>query len=215
MGETVLHIRSLWRPLSAGALVFLASGSSPSAAPGGLEAVRSDTLALVVLETTKGNIVIELFPDRAPKSVENFVIYVGSGFYDGLIFHRVVRDVLIQSGRVTEDLEVQHRILPLLENEANNGLRNRRGTVAMARLADPHTAAAEFFINVSDNREFDFQSKSRQGWGYTVFGEVIGGMDIVDDIARSSTRRQGAFRDLPREPVVITIAYQTDQLPAK
>ena len=85
----------------------------------------------------------------------------------------------------------------------------------MARLSDPHTAAAEFFINVSDNREFDFQSKSRQGWGYTVFGEVIRGMDIVDDIARSSTRRQGGFRDLPREPVVITIAYQTDQLPAK
>ena len=209
------HTRSFRRPLSLSALIFLIAGSSPSAAPTGLEATRSDTLALVVLETTMGNIVIELFPDRAPKSVENFVIYVGSGFYDGLIFHRVLRDVLIQSGRVTEELEVQHHILPLLANEANNGLRNRRGTVAMARLADPHTAAAEFFINVSDNRDFDFRSKSREGWGYTVFGEVIRGMDVVDDIARLATRRQGEFRDLPREPVVITIAYQTDQLPAK
>lgn len=211
----MLRYRSIWRTLSLGTVMCLVGGFSASVATASFEETRSDTLALVVLETSMGKIVIELFPDRAPKSVENFVIYVGSGFYDGLIFHRVVRDMLIQSGRVTEDLEVQHHILPLLENEANNGLRNRRGTVAMARLADPHTAAAEFFINVSDNRDFDYRNKTREGWGYAVFGEVIQGMDIVDDIARLSTRREGQFRDLPREPVVITIAYQTDQLPAR
>jgi peptidyl-prolyl cis-trans isomerase B (cyclophilin B) len=172
-----------------------------------------DRNPLVVLETSRGNIVIELFPDKAPKSVQNFLVYVGSGFYDGMIFHRVIRDVLIQTGRMGEDHADRQPLLPLLESEADNGLKNRRGAVAMARLEDPNTAAAEFFINVEDNATFDHTGKTRRGWGYAVFGEVVRGMDVVDEIAEAPTTREDELRFLPREPVVIGLAYETDQLP--
>ena len=162
---------------------------------------------IVVLETSLGDIRIELRPDRAPLSVENFLTLVRAGHYDEMFFHRVVNDVVIQTGLLGMDGQPRGLDVEPIRNEARNRLGNRRGAVAMARVEDPHSATTEFFINVNDNRGFDFRSATRREWGYAVFGEVVGGMDVVDRIAAIRTRAVGPFPQFPSEPVAIYRAY--------
>ena len=156
----------------------------------------------VILITTMGEIVIELDSNKAPGSVENFLEYVDSGFYDGTIFHRVIDRFMIQGGGFTEDM-TQKKTRAAIGNEADNGLSNVRGSVAMARRGDPHSASAQFFINMVDNDALDHKDKTAQGWGYTVFGRVVEGMDVVDEIAGVKTSSKGSFRDVPSQPVII------------
>lgn len=150
-----------------------------------------------------GRIVIELYPDKAPRTVENFLQYVKEGFYDGTIFHRVIKGFMIQGGGFTRELKEKPTRAPI-RNEANNGLKNIAGAVAMARTPEPHSAAAQFFINVADNTQLDFKYPTDEGYGYCVFGKVIKGMDVVKRIAAVATG-PGAppHRDVPRKPVVI------------
>ncbi|RME35927.1 MAG: peptidyl-prolyl cis-trans isomerase [Gammaproteobacteria bacterium] len=160
-------------------------------------------LPRVRLVTSLGDIVVELYPDRAPKTVANFLRYVREGFYDGTIFHRVIRDFMIQGGGFTTDFRFKETHEPI-PNEADNGLSNERGTIAMARTADPHSATAQFFINVVDNPFLDFRVKTVRGWGYTVFGRVVEGMETVDRIRELPTGPGGPFpADVPRQQVVI------------
>jgi cyclophilin family peptidyl-prolyl cis-trans isomerase len=174
-----------------------------SAAPAGsvTPAAVRDT---VILETSRGAIVLELDPSKAPESVANFLKYVRAGFYNGLIFHRVEQGFVIQAGAVTE--RASDRTSPNavpIRNEAQNGLKNLRGTVAMARTADPHSATSEFFINLKDNAGLDFRAPTIEGWGYAVFGRVIDGMAVVDAIAATPTTRRGPHRNFPTDPTVI------------
>jgi len=158
---------------------------------------------IVKLETNKGAIVLELAADKAPNTVENFLRYVNEGFYQDTIFHRVIDNFMIQGGGFTADF-VQKPTHEPIANEADNGLKNDRGTIAMARTADPHSATAQFFINVKDNPFLDFRAQSTQGWGYTVFGRVIEGMGVVDAIKSAQTGSGGPFRtDVPSETIVI------------
>ena len=159
----------------------------------------------VVLETSKGKIVVELYEDKAPQTVANFLAYVDAGFYDGTIFHRVIPGFMIQGGGFTVEME-QKETRPPIQNEADNGLHNERGTIAMARTPDPHSATAQFFINLVDNDFLNHKSKSAQNWGYAVFGRVVEGIDVVDEISRTKTGSRGMHRDVPIEPVVIVSA---------
>lgn len=154
------------------------------------------------LTTNKGTIVLELYPDKAPKTVENFLQYVQDGHYDGSIFHRVIEGFMIQGGGFDAEMQKLSTRDPI-PNEADNGLANERGTIAMARTSDPDSATAQFFINTVDNTPLNHTGKTPQGWGYAVFGRVVEGMDVVDAIAGVSTRTVGMFRDVPAEPVVI------------
>ncbi len=156
----------------------------------------------VTLETTKGRVVVELYPEKAPKTVENFLTYAKEGFYDGTIFHRVIPNFMIQGGGMTADLQ-QKATHPPIPNEADNGLENDRGTIAMARTSDPDSATAQFFINLVDNDFLNYRNKTPQGWGYAVFGKVVEGMDVVDEIAKVQTGRKGPYSDVPVEPVII------------
>lgn len=156
----------------------------------------------VKLETSMGDIVLELAPHRAPKTVENFLQYVKDGFYDGTIFHRVIKGFMIQGGGLTKTMEYKPTREPI-PNEADNGLKNRRGSIAMARTGDPHSATAQFFINTVDNHPLDFREKTVQGWGYCVFGRVVQGMDVVDAIEAVETGRRAGFQDVPRKAVII------------
>lgn len=156
----------------------------------------------VRLQTSQGNITLELYPEKAPKTVENFLDYVKSGFYDDTVFHRVIEDFMIQGGGFDTDLERKDTRAPVA-NEADNGLSNQRGAIAMARTSDPHSATAQFFINTVDNPALDFTAKTPRGWGYTVFGKVVEGMATVDNIAALETRARGPMRNLPTETVVI------------
>ncbi|MCF6319877.1 MAG: peptidyl-prolyl cis-trans isomerase [Proteobacteria bacterium] len=150
-----------------------------------------------------GDIIIELNDQKAPKTVANFVAYVNSGFYDGTIFHRVISNFMIQGGGFTEDFK-KKKSRPEIENEANNRLKNARGTIAMARTSDPHSATAQFFINVVDNDFLDFRAQTTRGWGYTVFGKVISGMDVVDKIRKQRTGPGGQFgKDVPHTAIII------------
>ena len=163
----------------------------------------ADTTQRVKLETSEGNIVLELDITRAPVSVLNFLKYVRSGFYDGTIFHRVISNFMIQGGGFTPDMERKETNAPII-NEADNGLKNLRGTIAMARTADPHSATAQFFINVVDNPFLDHKNKSPRGWGYTVFGHVIKGMHVVDKIRDQRTGPNGPFsKDVPLKMILI------------
>lgn len=158
---------------------------------------------VVRLETNRGVIRVELFPERAPKTVENFLTYVRNDHYDGTIFHRVIPDFMIQGGGFTKDYE-RKPVRDPIRNEADNGLTNDRGTIAMARTGDPHSATAQFFINVKDNDFLNHSGKTRRGWGYAVFGEVISGLGTVDQISQVPTGAAGPFpKDVPRQPVVI------------
>lgn len=158
----------------------------------------------VKIETSEGNIVLELDITRAPLSVLNFVKYVRSGYYDGTIFHRVIKDFMIQGGGFTPEMERKKPNAPPILNEAENGLKNVRGTIAMARTNDPHSATAQFFINVTDNSFLDHTSKTPRGWGYAVFGRVIKGMNVVDKIRNQRTGPNGPFSgDVPLKMILI------------
>lgn len=159
----------------------------------------------VELETTMGNIVIELNQEKAPNTVANFLEYVKSGHYDGTIFHRVIDGFMIQGGGMDANMKEKSTNAPI-QNEADNGLKNEVGTVAMARTSDPHSATAQFFINVKDNSFLNFSGKNPQGWGYAVFGKVTEGMDIVNKIKGVPTGKYGFHADVPTTPVVITHA---------
>jgi peptidyl-prolyl cis-trans isomerase B (cyclophilin B) len=157
----------------------------------------------VDLVTSKGQIVLELYAGKAPETVKNFLAYVDAGFYNGTIFHRVIPGFMIQGGGFTADMKQKRGRSPI-RNEADNRIRNERGTIAMARTQDPHSAAAQFFINSVNNDFLNHKSKSPQGWGYAVFGRVVEGMAIVDAISGVKTGTRGGFRDVPTEAVVIT-----------
>ena len=156
----------------------------------------------VRLETTKGLIVLELDPQAAPKTVENFLAYVREGFYDGTIFHRVIKDFMIQGGGLMPGMVVKAGRAPI-RNEANNGLKNEKGTVAMARTGNPHSATSQFFINVRDNYPLDFKSRSRAGWGYCVFGRVVKGMNVVERIEAAPTMKVSGYEDVPQRAIII------------
>ena len=152
--------------------------------------------------TTHGNIDIELDFDKAPATAANFEQYAKDGFYNGTIFHRVIPGFMIQGGGMESGMKEKDTREPIA-NEADNGLKNARGTIAMARTSDPHSASAQFFINLVDNHFLNHTSKTNAGWGYAVFGQVVAGMDIVDKIATVKTGRSGMHRDVPLEEVVI------------
>ncbi len=154
----------------------------------------------VEIQTNQGRIVLELYADKAPKTVDNFLQYTKDGFYDGTIFHRVIDGFMIQGGGFTQDMTQKATRAPI-ENEAKNGLRNDIGTVAMARTNNPHSATAQFFINLVDNRNLDYPSFD--GWGYTVFGKVREGIDVVKKIGQVRTGNQGGHQNVPASPVVI------------
>jgi cyclophilin family peptidyl-prolyl cis-trans isomerase len=157
---------------------------------------------VVTIVTTRGDITVELFRDRAPASVENFMQYVSEGFYNGTIFHRVVPSFVIQGGGFTSRMEEKPTRAPI-QNEATNGLRNLRGTLSMARTRALRSATSQFYINLADNAALDHRGFTPDDFGYAVFGRVIGGMDVVDAIAAVQTRTAGQFEDVPVEPVVI------------
>ena len=159
----------------------------------------------VRLETTMGNIVLALDAQQAPQTVENFLAYVNSGFYDGTIFHRVIGNFMIQGGGYTADMS-RKQTRPPVKNEADNGLKNSRGSIAMARTQDPHSASAQFFINVEDNATLDHTAPNERGWGYAVFGHVAEGMDVVDKIRAQATGVKAGFRDVPKKTITITRA---------
>ena len=156
----------------------------------------------VRLETTHGAIVLSLDAEKAPRTVENFVQYVRDGFYDDTLFHRVIDGFMVQGGGFAAGMQ-QKRTRAPIPNEADNGLRNQRGAIAMARTPDPHSATAQFFINVADNVFLDFKAKTDAGWGYCVFGRVTEGMDVVDRIKGVATTSRAGHRDVPAEDVVI------------
>ncbi len=166
--------------------------------------MRTFTLGfnMITLKTTLGDIVIELDYDKAPKTAKNFEEYVKSGFYKGTIFHRVIKGFMIQGGGLTADLSQKETLDPI-ENEADNGLKNDRGTIAMARTQDPHSATAQFFINTVNNSFLNFRSKDINGWGYCVFGKVVKGMDVVDAIEKSKTTTVAYYQDVPVETIEI------------
>lgn len=176
--------------------LFIASFSLAAQAEGGSAQPK------VKLSTNHGDIVIALNADKAPETVKNFIQYVESGFYDGTIFHRVIENFMIQGGGFDESFQQKKTQAPI-QNEADNGLNNKRGSIAMARTGDPHSATAQFFINTKDNDFLNYRGKTMQDWGYAVFGEVIEGMDVVDAIRQVSTTMRGPHQDVPAENVVI------------
>jgi peptidyl-prolyl cis-trans isomerase B (cyclophilin B) len=157
---------------------------------------------MVKLNTNHGTIVLELDADKAPKTVANFLQYAKDGFYDGTIFHRVINGFMIQGGGMQPGM-VEKQTRESIQNEADNGLTNARGTIAMARTPDPHSASAQFFINVADNDFLNFRAQTQDGWGYCVFGKVVEGMDVVDKIKGVQTGNKGYHQDVPVEDVVI------------
>ena len=157
---------------------------------------------MVIMKTTFGEIRLELDAEQAPKTVANFLKYAREGFYDGTIFHRVIDNFMIQGGGFDADMQQKSAGAPI-ENEADNGLKNDFGTIAMARTADPHSATAQFFINVKDNDFLNHSGKNPQGWGYAVFGKVTGGTEVLDRIRAVPTTSRGGHQDVPADPVII------------
>lgn len=176
--------------------LFFASFSLAAQAEGGSAQPK------VKLTTNHGDIVIALNAEKAPNTVANFIQYVESGFYDGTIFHRVIENFMLQGGGFTEDFQQKPTQKPI-QNEANNGLTNTRGSLAMARTGDPHSATAQFFINTVDNSFLNFRAETTSDWGYAVFGEVVEGMDVVDKIRKVKTTLRGAHQDVPADNVII------------
>ena len=161
----------------------------------------------VQMETSAGNLRIELDDEKAPKSVENFLAYVKAGHYDGTVFHRVIKGFMVQGGGFEPGMKQKSTQAPI-QNEANNGLKNKKYTLAMARTNDPHSATAQFFINATDNDFLNFRSETPQGWGYAVFGKVVAGTEVVDKIEGVATGRRGFHDDVPKEDVVILKAAE-------
>ena len=162
------------------------------------------TNPVVVIETTMGNITVELDAKNAPNTTANFLAYVEDGYFVDTTFHRVIPNFMIQGGGITADMRDKPSKRAPIQNEANNGLKNDRGTLAMARTSDPHSATSQFFINHKDNDFLNFRSESMQGWGYAVFGKVTEGMDVVDAIAAVKTGNKGGHQDVPLETITIT-----------
>jgi peptidyl-prolyl cis-trans isomerase B (cyclophilin B) len=185
------------------------AADKPIDKPAGNPAAPSTKLPIdppmVRLETSLGNIIIELNPTAAPKTVENFLTYVNEDFYSNTIFHRVIKGFMIQGGGFTENMQ-QKTPKESIINEADNGLKNLTGTIAMARTNAPHSASSQFFINTVDNEFLDFKAKTGRGWGYCVFGKVVEGMDIVAAIEKQPTTVKSGFRDVPVTPVIINKA---------
>jgi len=163
------------------------------------------SIIIIILHTNFGDITLELDSAKAPKTVANFVEYVKSGHYNGTIFHRVINNFMIQGGGFDKNMK-QKPTRASIPNEANNGLKNVNGSIAMARTSDPHSASAQFFINVKDNDFLNFQNESTQGWGYAVFGKVTKGMEVVNKIKAVKTGNSGGHGDVPVEPVIIETA---------
>ncbi|MGC3963570.1 MAG: peptidylprolyl isomerase [Rhodocyclaceae bacterium] len=157
---------------------------------------------MIKIHTNKGVITLELNEEKAPETVKNFLAYAQAGHYDGTIFHRVIDGFMIQGGGHLPDMS-QKPAPNTVKNEANNGLKNERGTIAMARTQDPHSASAQFFINVADNDFLNFRNESTQGWGYCVFGKVTDGLDVVDAIKGAKTGKRSFYQDVPAEDIVI------------
>ncbi len=164
---------------------------------------------MVTLHTNHGDITLELFADKAPATVANFLDYCRSGHYNNTIFHRVINGFMIQGGGFEPGMKQKDTNAPI-KNEANNGVSNAIGTVAMARTSEPHSASAQFFINVANNTFLDFKSETTQGWGYCVFGKVSAGMDVVDKIKGVATTRSGYHADVPAEDVIINSVTVSD-----
>lgn len=162
-------------------------------------------MSKVRLETSMGDVVLELNAEKAPKTVANFLAYVESGFYDGTIFHRVINNFMVQGGGMEADFSQKETNAPI-ENEADNGLPNANGTVAMARTMDPHSATGQFFINVSNNTFLNHTAKNSQGWGYAVFGEVVEGMDVVNQMKGVATGNFQGHQDVPKDQIIINKA---------
>ncbi len=158
----------------------------------------------VLLETSMGNITIQLDTENAPTTSANFLAYVDDGYFVETIFHRVIPNFMIQGGGITADMKDKPNKRAPIQNEANNSLKNDRGTLAMARTGDPHSATAQFFINLADNAFLNYSSETMQGWGYAVFGKVTDGMDVVDAIAGVNTGSKGGHQDVPLETITIT-----------
>ncbi len=171
----------------------------------GLPAILSAKEAskpMVAIITSMGTIKVELYPDQSPQTVSNFLKYVRSGFYKDTIFHRVIPGFMIQGGGLTKDMKKKQTAKPII-NEAFNGLKNLRGTIAMARTSFPHSATSQFFINVVDNPFLDFKGRSKTDWGYCVFGKIVDGMNVVDSIAEVPTSSIKGRKNVPIEPVII------------
>ena len=183
--------------------LFLATFLAAGMVAGGASDAPADAKApRVQMKTNHGTIVIELNAEAAPKTVENFLGYVNEGFFDGTIFHRVIKGFMIQGGGFTPDMNQKKTKSPV-PNEADNGLKNDRGTIAMARTMDPDSATAQFFINTVDNDFLNHQAKNARGWGYCVFGKVVEGMDAVDAIENQKTGNKAGHQDVPVETIVI------------
>lgn len=166
---------------------------------------------MITLHTNYGDIVIELDFDNAPNTAANFQKYAEEGFYNGTIFHRVINGFMIQGGGMTEDLSEKKEKYAPIQNEADNGLKNVEGSLAMARTSDPHSATAQFFINVKDNSFLNHSAKNNQGWGYAVFGKVTAGLDVVNKIKGVKTGSKGHHQDVPLEAVIIqNVTVQKD-----
>jgi len=169
------------------------------------ETTTTSETTMVTFKTNLGDIEIELNAEKAPKTVENFLQYVKEGHYEGIIFHRVINNFMIQAGGFDADMTEKKNRGPI-PNEASNGLTNDKYTIAMARTSEPHSASAQFFINTKDNDFLNFSSETPSGWGYAVFGKVTSGMEIVDAIEAVKTGQVGAYSDVPLEPVIIESA---------
>ena len=165
---------------------------------------------MVIMRTTFGEIKLELDAERAPKTVANFLMYAREGFYDGTIFHRVIDNFMIQGGGFDTNMQQKPASEPI-ENEADNGLKNDTGAVAMARTMEPHSATAQFFINVKDNDFLNHSGKTMQGWGYAVFGKVVEGQDVIDKIRAVPTTSRGGHQDVPQDPVIIEAVEVVDE----
>ncbi len=192
-------MRCTWVIMLALAVVAMTWVESTFAAEKGL---TETTKAVVMMETSEGTIKIELWPAKAPMTVKNFLRYADEGFYDGTIFHRVIDNFMIQGGGFAADMTKKPTHQPI-KNEASADLKNDRGTIAMARTRDLHSATSQFFINLKDNNFLNHYDETATGFGYAVFGKVIDGMDVVDRIAKVKTTTAGRFRDVPATPVVI------------
>ena len=164
---------------------------------------EEDQMSLVTISTSAGEIHLELDADNAPITVANFLKLAEDGYYAGTIFHRIIEGFMVQGGGLDEDMSPKPTNTDPIQNEANNGLKNDRGTIAMARTMDPHSATGQFFINHKDNDFLNHTAETSQGWGYAVFGSVIDGMDVVDQIALSTTSTVGGYADAPLEPTII------------
>ncbi len=191
----------VWGAVGLSVILILATGAT---------ALSERSHPLIKLETSMGEIVLELDEDKAPKTVASFLSYVADGHYDGTVFHRVIDGFMIQGGGFTADMEQKSAQSPI-ENEADNGLKNESYSVAMARTQDPHSATAQFFINVKNNDFLNHTSKTEKGWGYAVFGKVVKGHDVVNKIKAVPTGRKGVFDDVPQTPVTIIKAAVVEQ----